>query len=115
MIFKWKGLCAVCGRAEEGVGIVKSNYMRSDADVIWTCMEHVEHARGVQRVSNSHWERMESHGRAAADAAAGEYLMEIGKFDFRDLTEDEVDTFWKRGMDGWRQKMNELVLEEARK
>lgn len=89
-------LCGVCGdENDSGLGYAPDDQSR----IMWLCKECVPIASGVYGAPAKMKSKYSNDARDYAGQKAGAYLEKIGKFDLRELTEDEwkefLDTFWK--------------------
>ena len=75
---------------EEGIGYYTSDN-RFTRETVWTCLEHHQSARRMQRMNDKMLADIDRKARAYADEEQGKFLMKIGKFDIRDLTPEEAD------------------------
>jgi len=105
-----EAVCAVCARSATGVAV-----QNRGRRLLWVCddLTCLRDARNSADMKQNEWSGRERVAARLGAQDAGEYLAEIGVSSFADLTEEQWNEMWRRGIAGYRRHLKSAVQTDA--
>lgn len=110
-----EGQCAICRRAESGVGYAPPGRRKKGTplQVTWCCKSDIELGRAVHHLPQDILSRIERESVSAAGDDAGAYLDKIGKTDLATLSREEWEEFLNTFLNGFGEHMRKRLATET--